>query len=50
MRAQDYIDLESRYGAHNYRPIDVVIERAEGVWVYDIEGKVTSIVWPRIRR
>ncbi|MDR3773895.1 MAG: ornithine--oxo-acid transaminase [Terracidiphilus sp.] len=39
MRAQDYIDLESRYGAHNYRPIDVVIERAEGVWVYDIEGK-----------
>src|ERR1035438_5958750 len=39
MRAQDLIDLENQYGAHNYRPIDVVIERAEGVWVYDIAGK-----------
>src|SRR6185503_11735446 len=38
-RAQDLIDLESRHGAHNYRPLDVVIERAEGVWVYDVEGK-----------
>ncbi|MFI5103119.1 MAG: ornithine--oxo-acid transaminase, partial [Terriglobales bacterium] len=27
------------YGAHNYHPLDVVIERAEGVWVYDVEGK-----------
>ena len=39
MRTQDYIDLENRYGAHNYHPLDVVIERAEGVWVYDVEGK-----------
>ena len=39
MRAQDFIDLENQYGAGNYRPLDVVIERAEGVWVYDIEGK-----------
>jgi len=36
---QDLIDLEDRYGAHNYHPLDVVIERAEGVWVYDVEGK-----------
>jgi ornithine--oxo-acid transaminase len=39
MQAQEFIDLESQYGAHNYRPLDVVIERAEGVWVYDVEGK-----------
>jgi len=36
---QDLIDLEDRFGAHNYQPLDVVIERAEGVWVYDVEGK-----------
>ncbi len=35
----DYIDLESRYGAHNYHPLDVVVERAAGVWVYDVEGR-----------
>jgi len=39
MRTTDFIDLESRYGAHNYHPLDVVIERAEGVWVYDVDGK-----------
>src|SRR5512146_1328225 len=39
MQAQDFIDLESQHGAHNYRPLDVVIERAEGVWVYDVEGR-----------
>lgn len=38
-QAQDLIDLEARHGAHNYHPLDVVIERAEGVWVYDVEGK-----------
>jgi ornithine--oxo-acid transaminase len=36
---QELIELEDQYGAHNYHPLDVVIERAEGVWVYDIEGK-----------
>ena len=39
MRTTDFIDLENRYGAHNYQPLDVVIERAEGVWVYDVDGK-----------
>jgi ornithine--oxo-acid transaminase len=34
----DFIELENKYGAHNYHPLDVVIERAEGVWVYDVEG------------
>jgi len=37
--AQDLIDLENLYGAHNYHPLDVVIERGEGVWVYDTGGK-----------
>ena len=39
MKTQDYIAIEEQYGAHNYHPLDVVIERAEGVWVFDVEGK-----------
>ena len=39
MNSQEYIDIEEQYGAHNYHPLDVVIERAEGVWVYDVEGR-----------
>lgn len=39
MNTNYYIELEDQYGAHNYHPLDVVIERAEGVWVYDVEGK-----------
>ena len=38
-RERELIELEERYGAHNYRPLDVMIERAEGAWVYDVEGK-----------
>lgn len=37
--AEELINLENDFGAHNYRPLDVVIERAEGVWVYDVDGK-----------
>ncbi len=33
------IDLEDRFGAHNYHPLDVVIARGEGVWVWDVDGK-----------
>jgi ornithine--oxo-acid transaminase len=39
MTTKDYISLEEQFGAHNYHPLDVVIEKAEGVWVYDVEGK-----------
>jgi len=39
LRAQDLIALEERYGAHNYHPLDVVIHRGEGVWVWDVEGR-----------
>src|SRR5579864_410504 len=37
--SEQLIALEDRFGAHNYRPLDVVIERAEGVWVYDVDGE-----------
>jgi ornithine--oxo-acid transaminase len=39
LQTTDFISLEEKYGAHNYHPLDVVIERGEGVWVYDVEGK-----------
>src|SRR6516165_5685623 len=39
MRSKQFIALEETYGAHNYYPLDVVIERGEGVWLYDVEGK-----------
>jgi ornithine--oxo-acid transaminase len=39
MTSQDFIALENKYGAHNYHPLDVVIDRGEGVWVWDVEGK-----------
>lgn len=38
MNSKDYIQLDDTYSAHNYHPLDVVIERAEGVWVYDVDG------------
>ncbi|GJM42163.1 MAG: ornithine aminotransferase [Ardenticatenaceae bacterium] len=39
MNSQRFIELDETYGAHNYHPLDVVIEKAEGVWVYDVDGK-----------
>jgi ornithine--oxo-acid transaminase len=39
MNTQEYIAIENQYGAHNYRPLDVVISHAKGIWVYDVEGK-----------
>ena len=39
MLPAELIALEDRYGAHNYDPLDVVIERASGAWVYDTEGR-----------
>ncbi|MBL7994610.1 ornithine--oxo-acid transaminase [bacterium] len=39
MKTSKYIELEEKYGAHNYHPLDVVVEKAKGVWVYDVEGK-----------
>jgi ornithine--oxo-acid transaminase len=39
MNSAYYIDLEDKYGAHNYHPLEVVIDRGEGIWVWDVEGK-----------
>ena len=38
-KAQYYIDLEDQFGAHNYHPLPVVIERGEGIYMYDVNGK-----------
>lgn len=39
MNSHHFIELDETYSAHNYHPLDVVIEKAEGVWVYDVDGK-----------
>jgi ornithine--oxo-acid transaminase len=38
-RSAELIELEDRWGAHNYHPLPVVVERAEGPWLYDVDGK-----------
>ena len=38
MKPQDYIKIEDELGAHNYKPLDVVLDRGEGIWVWDVEG------------
>ena len=39
MNSKQIIDLELKYGAHNYHPLPVVLEKGEGVFVWDVEGK-----------
>jgi ornithine--oxo-acid transaminase len=39
MDSQQYMTLEDQYNAHNYKPLDVVLTRGEGVWLEDVEGK-----------
>ena len=38
MNSKELIEIEEKYGAHNYHPLDVVITKAEGVWVTDVDG------------
>jgi len=38
MKQEKYIALENEFGAHNYKPLDVVLKRGEGVWVWDVDG------------
>ncbi|MEE8206246.1 MAG: ornithine--oxo-acid transaminase [Nitrospinaceae bacterium] len=38
MKTQQFIDLETQFGANNYKPLDVVLCRGEGIWVWDVEG------------
>ena len=37
--AAELIELEEKYGAHNYHPLPVVLEKGEGVFVWDVNGK-----------
>lgn len=37
--SESFIERDDRYGAHNYHPLDVVVERAEDIWLWDVEGK-----------
>ncbi|HEM48831.1 MAG TPA: ornithine--oxo-acid transaminase [Caldithrix sp.] len=39
MQTREIIELEDTFGAHNYHPLDIIISRAEGVWVWDVENK-----------
>lgn len=39
MQMSEFIDLENQFGAHNYKPLDVVLSHGKGVWVWDVEGK-----------
>ncbi|MFN2227883.1 MAG: aminotransferase class III-fold pyridoxal phosphate-dependent enzyme, partial [Anaerolineae bacterium] len=39
MNTQEYILIEDRYNAHNYKPLNVVLTRGDGVWVEDVDGK-----------
>lgn len=39
MTAQEFMEREARYGAHNYHPLPVVLERGEGIYVWDTDGK-----------
>jgi ornithine--oxo-acid transaminase len=39
MDSKDLIQVEDIYGAHNYHPLDVVINKAQGIWMYDVEGR-----------
>jgi len=38
MNTKFFVDMEDIYGAHNYHPLDVVITKAKGIWVWDVEG------------
>ena len=37
MQTKNFIELESQYGAKNYKPLDVVLTRGKGIWVWDVE-------------
>lgn len=39
METQEYIDIENQFGARNYKPLDVVLSKGKGIWVWDIDGK-----------
>jgi ornithine--oxo-acid transaminase len=38
LKTEKLIAIEDKFGAHNYHPLDIVIRKADGVWVEDVEG------------
>ena len=38
MTSEELIKLEDQYGAHNYKPLDVILSKGDGIWVYDVDG------------
>lgn len=47
--AKQMMELEEKYGAHNYHPLPVVLERGEGVYLWDVDGKNILIFFLLIR-
>ena len=45
-----YIEQETHYGANNYHVLDVVCNRGQGVYLYDVDGNATWTSWPPTRR
>ena len=39
MDTKELIKIEDQYGAHNYHPLDVILTKGDGIWVWDVEGK-----------
>ena len=39
MKTKEIIRLEDQFGAKTYKPLDVILSRSEGVWVWDVDGK-----------
>jgi ornithine--oxo-acid transaminase len=39
MTSAEYLQMDEQYGAHNYHPLDIVLSKGEGIWVYDVNGK-----------
>ena len=39
MTSKDFIEMEDKFGAHNYHPLPVVLSKGEGVYLWDVEGK-----------
>jgi ornithine--oxo-acid transaminase len=39
MKTKQYVAIEDKFGAHNYHPLDVVIHKAKGIWVWDVDGR-----------
>lgn len=39
LSTEDYIAIEDRFNAHNYHPLDIVVEHASGIWMWDVEGR-----------